>query len=165
MTSIARRDVLSFSTGVLAMLAGCGAFDYSRHRVLGFGSVVRQSEGDGKWAYEVVLSSSSSGGDRKWQTFHEVELVAFDDRGVSVGAVGLGAVFADGEHEPVTITCSSQPVVMTFSAVEGPCDSNTEVEVVYYRGSKNGREIWSVLGNRECGEGLPPEPLTPTEES
>lgn len=157
MVGVSRRWVLGVVGGLVGGLSGCGAFDFPRHRELDFRRV--EAVDDGEFVYRVEVGSSASGRSREWRTFHEVVLVAFGQTGSRVGEVQLGDVVADGEHEPVRIECSAAAVLMSFVAREGPCDADTEIGVT----RRVGDQGWRRGDTRECGEGLPPEPLTPTE--
>lgn len=160
MSDLTRRDILCLSIVPMSLSSGCVVADYPPHRVLSFRKVDRL-EDRSPVVYEVVPKSSAAGRDDEWGVFHGVRVVAFGADGLEVGSVGLGDVVANEEHDPVELVCENAPVLMTFTAAEGPCDEGVELKIARVR-REDGAERWQVTGTRECGEGLPPKPLTST---
>lgn len=154
-----RRRLIQAAGVVIAVsTAGC---DYPRHRDLTFSGVNVTEGSEDEYITEVTPKKSSSDDTDQWQTFHNVTVIGYAESGAEVCREELGDIPSSevGRLETVRMTCSEFPVLITYSAEESPCDSDTEIGVAVFRTGSEGESFWKLDEKRQCGEGLPPEHL------
>ena len=161
---IKRRTLLGFlglSPGVV--LAGCGEPRGEPWRQLSFGDL-RVKKSEGEWLVTFELLKDYQAPDQLG-TFHDVRVHGYDENRSEVCSKELGTIEENhygGNGLPVQLECSARPTMLTFSAEESPCDKeiHTEIDIATYQEGRWRLDYFS----RECGEGLPPEPRSNTDE-
>lgn len=139
-------------------LTGCyGASDYPRHRDLSFDGIRVVSSDPTGSVVRVTPEMSWAGDSKDWATFHDVRLIGYSDSNEVVCQERLGNMVGRGPMEPIQLTCSEPPVMLTYAADESPCEEDTLIGVAVYRTDPDGESYWWLDGQRQCDEGLPPD--------
>lgn len=157
MIKITRRTFLSSSSlFVLGTLAGCPDSP-PRQRELVLRHIEVTNRSDGGVRLRVSVENLGTGSPPEWATFTNVSLIGYTAGGEVTCQKDIGTVEPGPASSLLNLKCEQFPVILTFSADQGPCDEDTYIGVATYEHSKETNYSWDIEKQRDCGEGLPPD--------
>ena len=133
-----RRQILRTAVVATAsLITGCER--WSRMRNLSFRRFrVQRTE---TWKISGRVSVSSQGPDG-WRTFHDVSVVAYDERDERINLTTLGAINGTTRDVEFTLSCEDFPQRIALEASESPCDADTSIQQYVYAGRDDGTRVW-----------------------
>jgi hypothetical protein len=164
MESVRRRRLLAtVGASLTVATAGCEGFPEpgGPWRQLTFGTIQVEEEENG-WVVSFTLRKQHQGSE-DLKAFHDVRVHGYGRDRTEVCSKRIGTIedeYSGGNGLPVEMECSAFPTMLTYSVAESICadDISTEIKIAVY-GEENG---WlHDYHDRDCGEGLPPEPRDP----
>lgn len=158
-----RRLLATVGASLTVATAGCEGFPEpgGPWRRLSF-SDIRAEEIEDRWVVTFELEKQNQSPD-DLAGFHDIRVHGYDRDRTEVCSKRIGTIedeYSGGNGLPVEMECSAFPTMLTYSVAESICadDISTEINIAVYR-EENG---WlHDYHDRDCGEGLPPEPRDP----
>lgn len=163
MTESVRRRRLLATVGASLTVATAGCDGFPEHRGpwrrLTF-SDIRAEEIEDRWVVTFELEKQNQSPD-DLAGFHDIRVHGYDRDRREVCAKWIGTIAEPSTvRQRMEMECSAFPTMLTYSVAESICadDISTEINIAVYR-EENG---WlHDYHDRDCGEGLPPEPRDP----
>lgn len=141
------------SLGAVTLLAGCSQREQKPWRQLSFGDI--QIEETTHGAIVTLELEKVDRPPEKLATFHDVVVHGYDQHLTEICPKELGTItetYPGGNGLPIEMDCSAVPTMLTYSAVESPCDAEivTEIKIAVYDEDRGWLHDYH---DRECDEG------------